>query len=243
MKDINRKKLILRTIIATITFGLALLNIELLKSVFYLQIYYFKGYQICWFLLIANMILVCIPKFNGNISNGKIFKKYFKENPIVYNKKAVKIYTKESDKKAKKVGLIWAFLIAIIGLLLFKNIINTVTINLIVVFFYFSDQFCINIWCPFRVWIIKNRCCNSCRIYNWGHFMIFSPYIFISSFWTYSLVIMSLFVLLQWEYMHYKYPDRFCEISNLNLQCSHCLKAKCSYSKSLNKADHLKKKG
>ena len=59
--------------------------------------------------------------------------------------------------------------------------------------------------------------------------MMFSPYIFIPTFWTYSLVLLSLVILVQWEYLHHRYPERFSEVSNLNLLCSNCVKAQCRY--------------
>ncbi|MBU0757551.1 MAG: hypothetical protein KKF44_05775 [Nanoarchaeota archaeon] len=90
----------------------------------------------------------------------------------------------------------------------------------------FLDQFCIVIWCPFRNYIIKNKCCNSCRIFSWGYTMIFLNFFLIKSFWTYTIAIASLVVFLQWEFAHWKHPERFYEISNTNLMCKNCKKAR-----------------
>ena len=60
------------------------------------------------------------------------------------------------------------------------------------------DLICVLIWCPFRL-IMKNRCCTTCRIFNWDHLMMFSPLIFMGGFFASSLVILSAVAWLVWE--------------------------------------------
>lgn len=91
-------------------------------------------------------------------------------------------------------------------------------------------MFCVNAWCPFHKIIVKNKCCNECRIYNWGHIMYLTPLIFIPNLWTSSLVFMGILVFIQWEYMNYKYPQRFSPISNKTLRCGEC-NHDCRYNK------------
>ena len=83
-------------------------------------------------------------------------------------------------------------------------------------------MFCVNVWCPFHKIIVGNKCCNECRIYNWGHIMYLTPLIAIMNFWTYNLLILSLIIMLQWEYQYIRYPERFSPISNKNLRCNVC---------------------
>ena len=56
---------------------------------------------------------------------------------------------------------------------------------MISVLFYVCDLICVLIWCPFRL-IMKNRCCTTCRIFNWDHLMMFSPLIFVGGLLTRS---------------------------------------------------------
>ncbi len=42
-------------------------------------------------------------------------------------------------------------------------------------FYFLCDYVCILIYCPFQSHIMHNKCCVNCRIYGWGHFMIFTP--------------------------------------------------------------------
>ena len=68
----------------------------------------------------------------------------------------------------------------------------------------------------------KNKCCVNCRIYDWGHFMMFTPMLFIQNFFSWSLFFTSLVVLIHWEIVYAKYPERFWSGSNKTLQCQNC---------------------
>ena len=63
--------------------------------------------------------------------------------------------------------------------------------------------------------------------------MMFTPLIFIPSFYTYSLLILSLMLLLKWELYYHKYPERFSEVTNSNLQCKNCKEKLCHHKKQL----------
>ena len=77
-------------------------------------------------------------------------------------------------------------------------------------------------WCPFRVFLMKNRCCATCRIFNWDHVMMFSPLLVIKGFFTWSLFFTSLVLLIRWEITIIKHPERFWEGSNAILRCTNC---------------------
>jgi len=159
---------------------------------------------------------------------GKVFARNYSENTvkILSKKEKLKEYTRRMNIGAVKAGVLWLLLLSVIGLLYYSNVINESWLIVIVTFFAFFDNFCVSVWCPFRKWLIKNKCCNVCRIYNWGSIMILCPLVFIPSFWTYSLLLISLIVMVQWEYIHYKHPERFYELYNANLMCKNC-KTKC----------------
>ncbi|UNC92217.1 hypothetical protein [Candidatus Contubernalis alkaliaceticus] len=217
-----RRKFIFRTIVFLVILYLYMFNLEMLTEIINYRLGDVKVYHVIWLLLMLEMLQILLPKYNRHISCGKIFARHFREKKVPYDKKEVLEYTKKYNRRAGWAGFFWLTLLFLIGIFYFARIIDLISIHLIAVFFYFSDEFCINVWCPFRAWIVRNKCCNACRIYNWSHFMIFSPFIFIFSFWTYSLLVMSLVIFIQWEYLHYKYPERFSELSNANLKCGDC---------------------
>ncbi len=217
-----RKKFIFRTIVFLTFLFFYVYDLELLTSITSYSLGFFKVYHVIWLFLMLEMSQVLLPVLNNHISTGKIFARHYKKTKAPYDKKALQNYINKYNIRAVWAALFWLALLLFIGIFLYTGKLEVWSIHLIVVFFYFADEFCINIWCPFGAWIVRSKCCNACRIYNWNFFLIYSPYIFICSFWTYSLLLMSLIILLQWEYLHYKNPQRISEISNANLQCSEC---------------------
>ena len=63
----------------------------------------------------------------------------------------------------------------------------------------------------------------------WGHFMMFTPMLFIRDFFSWSLFFTSLVVLIRWEIYYAKHPERFWEGSNENLKCKNCNEKLCQY--------------
>lgn len=80
---------------------------------------------------------------------------------------------------------------------------------------------------------MKNRCCVNCRIYDWGHFMMFTPMLFIRNFFSWSLFFTSVVVLIHWELLYAKHPERFWHGSNRSLQCANCKDKTCQYKKQI----------
>ena len=103
-----------------------------------------------------------------------------------------------------------------VGALYFCNVVNEICLFIISVFFYVCDLICVLIWCPFRL-IMKNKCCTTCRIFNWDHLMMFSPLIFVGGFFSISLVVIAFIAWLAWELCVMIYPERFCEMTNAAL--------------------------
>lgn len=190
--------------------------------------------HIAWLFLMIELIIVPIPSLNYYISRGKQFKSYYTPAPDTEERQDLVEHTKLMNRRAAITMVLWLILTGIIGFLYIKNIIGEVEMYLIMLFFYFGDMICINIWCPFQFFIMKEKCCNSCRIYNWGHFMMYSHFFFIPNFFTLSLFGMGLFILIQWEYMHHRYPARFYEGTNLNLRCNRCKEPDCKIRHRMN---------
>ena len=220
----NEKKFVFRSILFVIVLVISIYDITLLKQLLTAEVGPFLVYHVLWFLFLLEMIVIFVPSWSTYVGCGKHYAKHFKA--ASYNEGTLADYTKKFNRRVLYALLIWLSLLFLLALLYLAGFISKIGLFLLFMFLYFADQFFINIWCPFRSWIIRNKCCNACRIYNWGHIMMFSSLIFIPSFWTWSLIAVSLAILVQWEYQHYRYPERFSEASNLNLRCSHC-KDKC----------------
>lgn len=187
-----------------------------------------RVYHILWVLTLLILIKRMVPKYNLKMSSGKVFGKNFlntgRDNERIQGK--FKIRKRRTDSGAFRSGLYWILLILVMWMWRFVGMLPDVWIYVIVIFFIFMDQFCISVFCPFQ-WLMQSKCCNVCRINNWGYLMAFLPLIFIPGFWTYSILFLSLLSVIQWEYLYFRHPERFYEIYNAHLMCKNC-KTHCS---------------
>lgn len=221
-------KLYLRAIIFIAIVIMYALGDNILMDFLLLKIWFFYVYQLFWFILMLELIAAFIPKLNTYIACGKVFRIYYKHAD--HSAEMLKIDRRKANMRALIVALIWIIILVTIGVLKSNNFIDDKFIIFISLFFFLSDQICINIWCPFKVFILKNKCCSTCRIFNWGHIMMFSPLFFILSFWTLSLAALSLAIFIYWEVVCFLHPERFSEISNIALRCDSC-NTKCKWGK------------
>ncbi|HVN96926.1 MAG TPA: hypothetical protein VMT62_10885 [Syntrophorhabdaceae bacterium] len=183
-----------------------------------------KVYHILWFLSMAVFVKRMTPRFNAKMSSGKIFGRNFvsSANEDTGRRKAKFLIAKrKTDSGAIRSGLYWILLLLVMWMWRRVGILPDVWLYVIVLFFVFMDQFCITVFCPFQ-WLMRNKCCNTCRINNWGYCMAFSPFVFIPTFWTYSILLFSVASLVQWEYLYLRHPERFYDIYNANLMCKNC---------------------
>ena len=127
----------------------------------------------------------------------------------------------------------WIALNGFIFLLFAKDIIDEGILLLIALFYSISDVICILFFCPFQTWMMKNRCCATCRIYNWDFPMMMTPFIMVPGFFAKSLLFTSLAVLAQWEYKYHCHPEYFSTSSNEGLACRNCREKLCHHKKQL----------
>lgn len=161
------------------------------------------------------------------LGSQKLFHFRFKPLKEAVNYQALHQYIVDTTKAAYRVFLLWAAVILAITLLRYWSILTDAALFLITVVFYVCDLVCVLIWCPFRL-IMKNRCCTTCRIFNWDHLMMFTPMLFLRGFYPCSLILMSIAVWLVWELCVMMYPERFWEFSNTALSCANCTDKLCT---------------
>ena len=188
----------------------------------------FSILHILWAVWIYDMILQLIPvKAHISIGSQKVFSSLFRPIREKINKETLKKYIIDTTRAAYKVLIIWVVLVIVIGILYWKNIIGVAEIFLISIFFYVADLICVLIWCPFRL-IMGNKCCTTCRIFNWDHLMMFAPFIVVPGVYSYTLVALALAIWIVWEACVFTYPERFWENSNMALKCSECTDKLCT---------------
>jgi len=176
--------------------------------------------HVIWAIFMVMMIGHLIPREKFTMALRKADKKIFVEQE--HSEIELLKFVQQQNLRAWYVMLVWLCFNSIFGILYLLDVIANVDLLMLTVFYFLSDYICILIFCPFQSGIMKNRCCVNCRIYDWGHFMMFTPMLFIKNFFSWSLFFTSCVVLLKWEITYAKHPERFWSGSNCNLQCSNC---------------------
>ena len=135
----------------------------------------FSPLHLLWGVWILDMLgqLVPLPRKLA-LGSQKLFHFRFKPLKEAINYHALHRYIVDTTKSAYKVFIIWAVFIAAVTFLRYLEVLSDAVLFMITVAFYVCDLICVLIWCPFRL-IMKNRCCTTCRIFNWDHLMMFSP--------------------------------------------------------------------
>lgn len=128
---------------------------------------------------------------------------------------------------------VWFVLNGIFGLLYYLGIFDEGILILISFAYAVCDMICVLFFCPFQTWIMQNKCCTTCRIYNWDYAMMFTPLVFFPSVWGWSLLGISLLLLLEWEILYRVRPERFTENTNCGLACENCQEKLCSHKPQL----------
>lgn len=183
--------------------------------------------HILWLIFMIIMLMHIFPGNKLTMALRKAEKEEFV--PIKdYSRLELLEYVQGQNQKAWMVLLVWLLFNCIFGILYLLNVIGEVDLLMLTVFYFLCDYICILFFCPFQTFIMKNRCCVNCRIYDWGHFMMFTPMVFIKDFFSWSLFVTSVVVLIRWEIVYAKYPERFWSGSNQKLKCANCKDKICS---------------
>ena len=221
-------RLVLRCVVLVLCAALALFAPEefaILEGMNFFR--RFSLLHLLWAVWVGDMVLQIIPIRNKvPLGSQKLFANRFRPIRDKINYEALRSYIVTTTRAAYKVFLLWWMLIGAIGLLYSWDIIGKTGLFLISVVFYVCDLICVLIWCPFRL-MMKNRCCTTCRIFNWDHLMMFSPMLFMGGYYGISLLVLAIAAWLVWELCVMMYPERFWDKSNLALKCSECTDKLC----------------
>ena len=131
------------------------------------------------------------------------------------------------------VALIWIIFNGIFGALHMAGIFDDEIMILLCSAYSICDIICILFFCPFQTWLLKNKCCSSCRIYNWDYAMMFTPLFFVRKYYTWSLLALSIALMLRWEITFFRHPERFSEQTNEYLRCENCTEKLCTHKRQL----------
>ncbi len=131
------------------------------------------------------------------------------------------------------IAIIWIAFNGVFGALRMEGILDDGIMILLCVAYSVCDVVCILFFCPFQTWFMKNKCCCTCRIYNWDYAMMFTPLFFVRKSYAWSLLVLSVALLIRWEITFFLYPERFSEKTNAYLRCENCSEKLCAHKKQL----------
>ncbi len=188
---------------------------------------------IIWIIFMAGMIPKFFPQKGNSMGCRKQFRSAFEPSNQRFARSEMESWFQYENKAARKVLALWFGANGVIVFFYHLKIIGQSELVLLSLFYLVCDMVCILFWCPFQDLIMKNRCCITCRIFNWDSIMACTPLLFVPSLFSWSLVSIALVLLLRWEYSYWKHPWRFFEGSNARLQCKYCNEKICRTKKTL----------
>lgn len=183
--------------------------------------------SVIWVIYMVEMLLRFFPSRRESPGALKVFRSYYRPVP---------------DSSAKPVlnwrgtflaAAAWLTLNGAVGALFMRGIIDKGIMLIISLCYSVCDMICILWFCPFQTWMMGNRCCTTCRIYNWDFPMMFTPMVFVKTAYTWSLAAMALALLIHWEVTVRRHPERFSDRTNLSLRCANCTEKLCLHKESL----------
>ena len=63
--------------------------------------------------------------------------------------------------------------------------------------------------------------------------MMFTPLFFVRKYYTWSLLALSIALMLRWEITFFRHPERFSEQTNEYLRCENCTEKLCTHKRQL----------
>ena len=181
---------------------------------------------VTWSVFVVEMILRFFPSRYESPGSQKVFAR----NYIKSGSTDIDI---QENNATVLVLLIWIIFNGIFGALYMLRIFDDGILILLSSAYSVCDMICILFFCPFQSWFLKNKCCGTCRIYNWDYAMMFTPLFFLRKGYAWSLLVLSIALLIRWELTFYHHPERFSEKTNEYLKCANCTEKLCTHKKQL----------
>ena len=220
-----------RLIIRTIIFMVLLYHYVLHKVIDGVDIFTSSTIKEIAIIVIFIMFIIEMTlRFFPSVLESPGCQKQFKRNYIKTGKTNIVI---EDNNGVVLVALVWIGLNAVLGLLHRFDVFDDGIMILISAFYSICDLICILLFCPFQTWFLHNKCCATCRIYNWDYAMMFTPLFFVRRAYSWSLLALSVALLVRWEITFYLHPERFSEKTNDYLRCANCTEKLCVHKRQL----------
>ncbi|MDD3346799.1 hypothetical protein [Oscillibacter sp.] len=184
---------------------------------------------VLWLALMGSMVFRLFPSRMESLGCQKEFARCFLSTGHTPGKAEIW----PADRGALRVLALWAAVNALFFLLYWRGWVDGRFLVLLTGFYGVCDIVCILFFCPFQVWLMGNRCCTTCRIYNWDYLMLCTPLLALPGFYARSACLLAAVIFFRWELSYRLHPERFFESGNASLQCSACQEHLCRYKRAL----------
>lgn len=220
-------KLLFRAMVAMFFLGIYLTNRQLLD---FTSDKPWEGMYILGGIILLGLLTKFLPLKTHPVGMRKYLYKNFVPTEH-YKKSGIndkdRRYINERNKDGARVFFFYLFLNGVIITLYILGLFGVPEIVMIMLFYYVGDMVCVNVFCPFKLIFMKNRCCNQCRIYNWDSIMLVIPLVAVPSLYSFILLTPALIYTVMWEVSWYRHPERFLESCNESLKCANCTHGLC----------------
>ena len=188
-------------------------------------------------LYIYEFVVRLFPRQLG--SNTSMGAKKYKFGPISFGDGSLDAIVDIRNRKYSRGRLFSVlFYLCVTGiaciLLNYHYILSYKTLLILSSFYGVFDLICVLFYCPFQRVFIRNKCCNTCPIYNWDCMMIAFPLIPVVFMnvglirWiSLIMILVALVVLILWELAYKRTPEKFSEETNMYLKCENCKEYSC----------------
>lgn len=180
-----------------------------------------------WLLFAAETIRRFFPSTRESMGCQKQFAINYREPVTPPDPLLLRQRMRQQAKGRFLTAAVWLLANLCFGLLYRTGRIDRGFLILLCLFYSVCDIFCILIYCPFQKWLLKNRCCMTCPIYNWDYPMMFTPLFFIGGLPAWSLLGLGIALLIKWELDYHRHPERFFAEGNDAMKCSSCKEKLC----------------
>ena len=182
-----------------------------------------------WLALMLSMLFRFFPSRVESLGCQKEFSARFRPT----GRQPAPEEVRRADRGALWVLLSWAALNGLVYLAWGQGWINRRFLVCLAGFYGVCDIICILFFCPFQAWMMRNRCCTTCRIYNWDYAMMCTPLLGISGPLSLSACVVAFALVARWELTYHIRRERFFVSSNDALRCDQCQEHLCRYKRAL----------
>lgn len=182
-----------------------------------------------WLVLMGSMIVRFFPSRWESLGCQKEFAARFRPT----GSDLAPEETRAADRGALWVMLSWAVVNGLIFGARWQGLISERFLVCLTGFYGVCDVVCILFFCPFQAWMMHNRCCTTCRIYNWDYLMMCTPLLGMGGILARSACALALALLVRWEWTYFHHRARFFESSNEALRCGECQERLCRCKRAL----------